>query len=145
MLRAGPPSASSNRSDVDCISYTISNNEQSIHFLNVLYRERVEGVKHEHMELATIKYVNLPLPSHWDLWAPDSYMPTDVVATDYDNYMILYMCNDLEGIRDATPVWLIFGRENTLDPVLLDTLYWFIEGFGFSREKFLEIGQTNCS
>lgn len=139
----------------------MSNNEraktrltQTIHFLPRTNRREVftSGkfkLNYEDRGEFNVRYETIP---NWILQLP--LLPTKqlsfanfntnvkVLHTDYDNYAILFSCNNLNSYSHYEGSWLL-TREQQPSEEVLQSAYGYLDKFGL-RRYFVKSDQTKC-
>ncbi|KAL4234724.1 hypothetical protein ACF0H5_006366 [Mactra antiquata] len=70
-------------------------------------------------------------------------VPYWIVDTDYDNYSLVWSCNELLGVAQADFSWIL-SRKKTLDQASYDKLTAKLASYGVDTSSFSMTDQSSC-
>lgn len=71
------------------------------------------------------------------------YAPYWVLATDYENYALVYSCTSILGLFHLDYVWIL-GRNTYLAPETVTYLKDILTSYNIDFEKITTTDQANC-
>ncbi|KAK9501668.1 hypothetical protein O3M35_012351 [Rhynocoris fuscipes] len=83
------------------------------------------------------KYLNKYTPTYQQL----QLIPTTIIATDYDNYSVIYTCQDVSGQQNGN--FLVLKR-SMYDESKDDEINKKLSAYGMDYSKFISRNHVNC-